>query len=614
MDYKKTAASIINKIGGADNVAHLEHCSTRLRFTLKDNAKADVPALKKIDGVMGVVMSAQCQVIIGNEVVEVFEEVRKQGNFKNMPQEGGKKASGEKQKLGAVVMDFVVSVFQPLVPAMAGSGILKSLLLVLALMGVMDKSGALYSTLASIADGVIYFLPMMIAVTVSTKLGTNKMVALGAVGTLLLPNMGNLLGTEGGLHLFGMVAKNVPYSGQMFPALLCVLFLAVVEKAFTKISPKPIRIFFVPMMSLLVTIPVTLLFLGPLGYNLGVVFTSIIIAAYEHLGWVAVMLLAMSLPFVISVGMHKALVPYVVNQIGTVGYDVLYLPASLAHNISESGACFGVAIRSKDEKVRATAISAGISALFGITEPALYGLTIQNKRVLWSVMTGCGVGGAFIGLSAIRAFAPVGPGLASMSMFVDSAVPKNMLLAAAGFGISFVVSFVAALFFFKNEVAEEVSEDLTEVEVDTKTIVSPMNGKMIKLEEVDDEVFASGAVGEGVAIIPSKGEVYAPVDGVVGSIFNTKHAITLRGDNGTEFLIHIGINTVELGGKHYEEQVKAGDRVKAGDLIMKFDADAIKKAGYDLTTPVILANGHEFQKTYMNVSDVKRGTPIIHLQ
>ena len=612
MDYKKTAASIIHKIGGVENVSHLEHCSTRLRFTLKDNAKADTAALKKIDGVMGVVMSAQCQVIIGNEVVEVFDEVRKLGNFSSASSEGGKKVLGEKQKLGAVVMDFIVSVFQPLVPAMAGSGILKSLLLVLAMMGVIDQSGTLYSALASIADGVIYFLPMMIAVTVSTKLGTNKMVALGAVGTLLLPNMGALLSAEGGLQLFGMTAKNVAYSGQIFPALLCVLFLAVMEKCFTKISPKAIRIFFVPMMSLLITVPVTLLFLGPLGYNLGIIFTNVILAAYDYLGWLAIMLLALSLPFIISVGMHKALVPYVVNQIGTIGYDALYLPASLAHNISESGACFGAAIRTKDEKVRATAISAGISALFGITEPALYGLTIQNKRVLWSVLSGCGIGGAFIGLTAIKAFTPVGPGLASMSMFVDVANPKNIMLAAVGFALSFVVSFVAALFFFKNEQEEE--EILNEVSVDEKTIVSPLHGELIALEDVDDEVFASGAVGEGVAIIPSKGEVYAPVNGVVESIFKTKHAITLRGDNGAEFLIHIGLNTVQLGGKHYEEQVNVGDRVKAGDLLMKFDMQAIKKAGYDLTTPVIIANGQAFEKKYMDVAQVKRGTPIICLE
>lgn len=612
MDYKRTAASIIHKIGGVENVSHLEHCSTRLRFTLRDNAKADIAALKKIDGVMGVVMSAQCQVIIGNEVVEVFDEVRKLGNFSNASSEEGKKASGEKQKLGAVVMDFIVSVFQPLVPAMAGSGILKSLLLVLAMMGVIDQSGTLYSALASIADGVIYFLPMMIAVTVSTKLGTNKMVALGAVGTLLLPNMGALLSAEGGLQLFGMTAKNVAYSGQIFPALLCVLFLAVMEKCFTKISPKAIRIFFVPMMSLLITVPVTLLFLGPLGYNLGIIFTNVILAAYDYLGWIAIMLLALSLPFIISVGMHKALVPYVVNQIGTIGYDALYLPASLAHNISESGACFGAAIRTKDEKVRATAISAGISALFGITEPALYGLTIQNKRVLWSVLSGCGIGGAFIGLTAIKAFTPVGPGLASMSMFVDVANPKNIMLAAVGFALSFVVSFVAALFFFKNEQEEE--EILNEVSVDEKTIVSPLHGELIALEDVDDEVFASGAVGEGVAIIPSKGEVYAPVNGVVESIFKTKHAITLRGDNGAEFLIHIGLNTVQLGGKHYEEQVNVGDRVKAGDLLMKFDMQAIKKAGYDLTTPVIIANGQAFEKKYMDVAQVKRGTPIICLE
>ncbi len=611
MDYKKTAASILEKIGGADNVAHIEHCSTRLRFTLVDDKKVEVEALKKIDGVMGVVMSAQCQVIIGNEVVEVFKEVRKLGDF-NHSESDAQKAKKGKQKLGATIMDFIISVFQPLVPAMAGSGILKSLLLVLSMAGVMDSAGTTYQVLAYIADGVLYFLPMMIAVSVATKLGTNKMVALGAVGTLLLPNMSALIGTEGGVQLFGMTIKSIAYNNQIFPALLCVLFLALMEKAFTKISPKPIRIFFVPMMSLLVTVPVTLLFLGPLGYNLGTYFTSAVVAMYNQFGWIAIMLLAMCLPFLISVGMHKAFIPYVVAQVGNVGFDLLYLPASLAHNIAESGACFGSAIRAKDEKVRATAFSAGISALFGITEPALYGLTITNKRVLSSVIAGAGIGGAFIGIAAVKGFAVVGPGLASMSMFVDPSNKNNMVLAAVGFAVSFLVAFVAAIFLYKNETVEETK--IESFDVDHNTIVSPLKGQLIPLEEVKDEVFRTGVLGEGIAVIPEIGEVYAPVSGVVETIFHTKHAITLRGDNGAEILIHVGINTVELEGKHYDPQVKEGDRVEAGQLLLKFDLEAIKEAGYDMTTPVILANGADLRKEYVNVVNVQKGTPIIALQ
>ena len=597
MDHKKTAASILEKIGGAENVAHLEHCSTRLRFTLVDDKTADVEALKKIDGVMGVVLSAQYQVIIGNEVVEVFKEVRKLGDFNNAGN-GGQKENKGKQKLGVTIMDFIISVFQPLVPAMAGSGILKSLLLVLFMFGVMDSTGTTYQVLAYIADGVLYFLPMMIAVSVATKLGTNKMVALGAVGILLLPNMSALITAEGGAKLFGITIKSITYNNQIFQALLCVLFLALMEKAFTKISPKPIRIFFVPMMSLIVTVPVTLLFLGPLGYNVGTYFTSAVVAMYNQFGWIALAILAMCLPFLISVGMHKAFIPYVVTQVGNVGFDILYLPASLAHNIAESGACFGAAIRTKDEKVRATAFSAGISALFGITEPALYGLTITNKRVLSSVIAGSGIGGAFIGIAAVKGFAVVGPGLASMSMFVDPSNGNNIVFAAVGFAVSFLVAFVAAIFLNKNETVD--APQVEEVDVDYKTIVSPLKGQVIPLEEVKDEVFRTGILGEGIAVIPEVGEVYAPVCGVVETIFHTKHAMTLRGDNGAEILIHVGINTVELEGKHYDPQVNEGERVVAGQLLMKFDLDAIQEAGYDITTPVILANGADLRKEYLN--------------
>lgn len=650
-DYKKTAEAILANVGGEANVTHLEHCSTRLRFSLADSGKADVAALKQIDGVMGVVMSAQCQVIIGNEVIEVFDELKKLGTFGG---DGGQKdenqSSGEKPKIGAVILDFIVGVFQPLVPAMAGSGVLKSILILLASAGLMDKTGATYNVLAYIADAVIYFLPMMVAVTAAAKLGINKMVAMGAVGVLLLPNMGTLLAAEGGTALFGFTMTNVAYSGQIFPALLCVLFLAVMEKAFTKISPKPIRIFFVPMMSLLITVPVTLLILGPIGYNLGVVFTSVILALYNQFGWLALTLLAMCLPFLISVGMHKALVPYAVSQLGNPGYDALYLPASLAHNIAESGACFGTAIRTKNENTRATAISAGISALFGITEPALYGLTIQKKRVMMSVLAGCFTGGIFIGIMKIKAFAAVGPGIASMSMYVDEANGMNIVYALIAFVIAFLTAFVAAIILWREEegnnggvksavetaagtAAKNTAGSMTGTangkpadslgingsgegvrRVEEGLVYAPVKGIMIPLSEVNDKVFSEGILGEGVAIVPEDDDICSPVVGTVSMIFDTKHAIAITGTRGEEILIHVGLDTVKLEGKGFTGTVKVGDQVQPGDVLMHVDMEAIKTAGYDTTTPVIISNGNQFRAQTMPCGMVDIGMAVMKLE
>ena len=609
MDYQKCAAGIIKHIGGEKNVTHLEHCSTRLRFTLADSKKVNMEALKATPGVLGVVMSSQCQVIIGNEVIEVYNAVCKLGNF-NAGASG--QASGEKKKIGAVILDFIVAVFQPLVPAMAGAGVLKSVLLLVAMTGIIDKTGSTYTLLTSITDAVLYFLPLMVAVTAANKLGANRLVALGAVGVLILPKVTTLLAAEGGATLFGFGIRNIAYSSQVFPAILCVLFLSQVEKFFTRFSPKPIRIFFVPMMTFLVTVPVTLLVLGPLGYRAGELFSTVILAMYDSLGWVAIALLALLLPFMVSIGMHKAMLPYAITQVGKIGYDPLYLSASLAHNIAESGACFGIAIRSKDQNTRATAVSAGLSALFGITEPALYGLTIQNKRALYSVLSGCLAGGAFIGITAIKAFALVGPGLASMSMYVDENNGMNIIYAVIAFGISFIVAMIAAIVLWEDKKAFK-KESTGAVALGAGEVLSPMKGELMALSKVKDEVFSAGILGTGVAIVPSSGEVYAPIDGTVHTVFDSRHAITLLSDKGAEILIHVGLETVKLEGRYFEPAVKAGDKVKAGELLMKFDLKAIKAAGYDITSPVILSNGNEFDAEMASAKAVDLGTAIMKL-
>lgn len=586
--YKETAALVLKHVGGEKNVLHLEHCSTRLRFTLIDQSQANIKELKKIDGVVGVVTSAQCQVIIGNEVVEVYDELLKLATF-NGSSPGD---SSTKMGIGATILDFIVGVFQPLVPVIAGAGILKSLVLLLSMMGVLEKASHLYTLLNSIGEAGFYFLPLFVACTTAQKLKVNQLVSIAAVAVLILPATTTLMAE--GATIFGLPITQITYTHQVFPAILSVLFLAQVERFFTKVSPKAIRIFFVPLMALLITVPVTLVVLGPIGYFVGQGFTSFILFIYAKLGWIAIALLAPVLPLLISTGMHKALVPYAVSSITEMGYELLYLPASLAHNIAESGACFGVALRSKDEKVRSTAISSGVSALFGITEPALYGLTIQNKNVLASVMSGSFVGAIFIGLFGVRAYAAVGPGLASISMFISEELPRNILFALIGALISFIISFVLGMMLWK-EKREEQEEEIENTDeslpfVSDTVLLSHAQGELISLDEVNDDMFSQRLLGEGIAIIPEKGELYAPVAGTVEVVFHTNHAIAIKSDAGQEILLHVGINTVQLEGKYFYPQVKVGDRVKVGDLLLKFDLEKIQEEGYDPVIPVVITN------------------------
>lgn len=624
MDYDKTAAAILEQVGGASNVGALEHCSTRLRFTLVDGGKADVDALKKVPGVMGVVSTAQLQVVIGNNVVEVYQALKK---LPGLAGGGAPKASGSKVKRswGAVLVDFIIGVFQPLVPAIAGAGVLKSLLLLVSSLGWMDPKGSTYIVLSAIPDAAFFFLPLMVAGTTATKLGVNRLVAIASCAPLVLPSLTTLM-RDPGLTVFGLPITNVAYNAQVFPSLLIVLFLAVMERFWTRVSPKPIRIFFVPMMSLLITVPVGLVVLGPLGFNLGLVFTNGILWVFTTFGWVATMLLAMALPFLVSLGMHKPILPYAINQYTTTGSEPLYLPASLAHNIAESGAMFGVAVRTRNGELRSTAVSAGISALFGITEPALYGVTIQNKRALWSVLIGAGAGGAYVGLTHVAGFAVVGPGLASMSMFINPTNPMNIVNAFIGFGIAFIGSLVAALMIWKDSdsASVEASRERTAEEpapaapaaaddvADTE-LISPLTGTAIPLSEVPDAVFAGGALGEGVAIVPTEGVVKAPADATVVTVFESKHAITLRADSGAEILIHVGLDTVKLQGAPFEVLVANDQKVAAGDPLLKVDLQAIAEAGYDITTPVVVLNSARYGLTPLATGEVTAGDPLLAL-
>ncbi|EGC69385.1 PTS system, beta-glucoside-specific, IIABC component [Enterococcus casseliflavus ATCC 12755] len=587
MNLKETATAIVELIGGKENIAHLEHCSTRLRFTLKDNGLVQKDALEKVDGVIGVRQNVQCQVIIGNDVVEVYDEVMNVLGHE-LTADGGSEAK-QKQSWGAVLLDFIISIFQPLIPAVAGGGVLKSLLLLASVTGLMDNTSQTYQILNLIGGAPLYFLPILVAITTANKLKVNQLVAVSAVGALILPELTTLL-TDGAAFM-GFGLQNIAYASQVFPAILTVLFYAQIEKLFTRISPKPIRIFFVPMMSLVITVPVALLILGPLGFEVGTIFSAEIIWLYAHLGWVATGILSAVLPLMVVTGMHKAMIPYAVSSMSEMGAELLYLPASLAHNIAEAGACFAVSVRTKDQKLRSTAVSAGISALFGITEPALYGVTILHKRVLYGVMASSLVGGAVAGLFAIKAFALVGPGLASITMFVDEANPMNLVWALVTLGVSFAVSFVLVLFLFKDKTVENKT---TVADLKAEVLSKPVEGQVVALSEVNDEVFSSGMIGEGFGIIPTSGELIAPEDGEITMLFETNHAIGLKTRNGAELLFHIGLDTVQLEGKHFTPYVKAGDQVKQGQPLIQFDLDAIKAAGFDPIVICVVTNQENF--------------------
>lgn len=586
MNHLQTAQEIIDLVGGTDNIDHIEHCSTRLRLTLRDHSRINQSALEKVPGVLGVRINAQCQVIIGSEVIGVYQAVR------SITDGQPKSASSAPARISrmSLIIDFIISVFQPLVPAIAGGGVLKSMLLLLDLMGWLSRDSSTYKVLDNIGSAPLYFLPILVAITTAMKLKVNILVAVSAVSVMVLPAMSKQLAE--GAEFLALDLKNIAYASQVFPAILCVLFYAQTEKFFNRYSPGALRIFLSPMLSLLVTVPVTLLFLGPLGYEVGAGLATVILWLYGKLGFVATALLAGVLPFMVAAGMHKPMIPYAVASMGQFGREMLYLPASLAHNIAEAGTCLAIALRTKDKVLKSTALSSGISALCGITEPALYGVTLLHKKALYAVITGSVIGGAFIGWMTVEAFALVGPGLASISLFVSPDNNWNIVWAFAAAGVAFSVSFFITLFIWRED-QQATPADTLQATPELR-FNSPAEGQVIPLEQVNDEVFSTRIMGDGMAIRPVKGALYAPANGVISNVFDTGHALSMLTDGGVELIFHIGIDTIKMNGSGFAPQVSALQQVKTGDLLVKFDLEAIIAAGYDPVIMMVVTNSERF--------------------
>lgn len=615
MTTQESAKAILEHVGGAGNISNLHHCSTRLRFSLADDSQADEAALKAVPGVIGVVKGAsQTQVIVGSGVAEMYAAIEKLrgGNQAEAPTE---KRPFSWKRFGGTIMDFVVSVFTPIIPAIAGAGIFKSLLVLASAMGWMDAASDNFKLLSAIPDAVFGFLPLLVAYTSAKKLNVNRPLALGLVGVLVFPAFTALSSQEGGVALFGLPVPVVAYNAQVFPAILAVLLLSVVERFFTKITWGPIRTFFVPLMCLIIVAPATIFLLGPLGSWLGTLLTGAMTGLYDTLGWVAIMLLAGVLPLIISVGMHKAFIPPTIATMAATGKDSFYLVASLAHNLSEAGSSLGVALRTKSPALRATALSGGISALFGITEPALYGVTLQNRRALIAVVSGSMSAGAYVGLTQVSAFATVSPGLASISMFIDAANPWNLLNAVIGLVIAVAVSFTVSMLIWRDDASGSVRAlgDVAGAAVASANLRSPLSGEVIALTEVNDPVFSSGILGAGVAIRPTDGLVRAPISGVVTALLNSKHAIGIRGDDGVEVLVHIGIDTVQLAGGPFTTHVAVNDRVEAGQLVIEADLAAITAAGFDTVTPVLVVNSADYTVEIAGSGTITAGDALMNV-
>lgn len=614
--YNELAKHIIKLVGGENNVRSLVHCATRLRFVLKDESKAETIKLENSDGIIAVKRSGgQYHVVIGNDVSQVYHAI---GTFTNLTSDD-KKADEDKQKSGNILsraIDVISSIFAPLLGVMAGAGILKGLLLISDNFGWLDSTGTTYTILYAASDSFFYFLPLLLAVTTARKFNGNIFVAMTIAGALLYPTIVTLFEDGTDTFFFGIPVVLMKYASTVLPIIFSVILMSKLEQFCNRFIHQSVRNFLTPLILLTLMVPTTLIVFGPLGVNIGNGIAAGLLAVFNFSPLLFGALLGGGWQLLVIFGVHWGLAPVFINNIAVNGSDPLK-PAAAASIFAQTGAALAVMIKTRNKKMKALSGSATITALFGITEPAIYGVTLPLKKPFIAGVIGGAVGGAIIAQAGTKAFASGAPGLLTLPIFYGpggEGFPGLLIGIAAAFVVSVVLTLILG-FDDKAEIEtdDKKAENTLKLQQD-EIISSPISGKVTALQKVNDPAFSSEAMGRGIAIEPNAGRVVSPIDGTITVAFKTKHAIGLTSADGAEILIHVGIDTVQLDGKHFTLHVKQGDQIKRGELLMEFDMEAIKAAGYSLTTPVIVTNSSAYTSiTISDKSKVEIGEQVISL-
>ncbi|MBT9775899.1 hypothetical protein GPL15_05195 [Clostridium sp. MCC353] len=612
--YDELAKALPELVGGLDNVSFFTHCVTRLRFDVKDKSKINLEQVKKAPNAKGAQWSGnQLQIIIGGGVEEAYDCISRATGLGD--KKGGEDVPKEKKFRPAAIMEFIAASITPVVTLLIGTGMIKVLMLLGTMAGLISADGSTYQVLSFVSDSAFYFLPVFIGYAASAKLGMNPYMGALLGAMLLHPNFISMVGSESAISVFGLPIRAVTYSSSMFPVILMVWIASYVERFLRKHTPEVLRSILVPFVTILVMTPVGLCVLAPLGDILGVYFSNAIIWLYETFGFIGVALFTGLHPLLVMTGMHHGIGPYLVASLADPGFEALASPATVIDNINLGVASLAVAIKTKSNRVRANAIPASITAAVGgVTEPALFGVVLQYRRVLISTMAGGFVGGAVAGLAKCVSYAFAGSyGVFGLFTFVGEDGMANLYWMILAVAAGAVVTFLCTLALFKDNKEDlEVTESIVD-KSSSEILMAPITGMVKPLEECPDKVFAEGTLGKGVVIEPLEGKVYAPCDGVVSAIFDTLHAIGIQADHGAEVLIHVGMDTVNLKGQGFTAHVKSGDRIKTGQLLLEFDMDWIRSKGLSLITPVIVSNPDHYQDMKEKYGNVTHGEEMIHL-
>ncbi|MEM5029771.1 beta-glucoside-specific PTS transporter subunit IIABC [Priestia sp. WB3] len=607
MENKELAQEIVKLIGGTENISQSWHCITRLRFNLNNESKVKVDELKTLDGVLGAqFQSGQFQVIIGAKVAEIYEEIDHLVGHSSNDSTPVKNTS--KMNPIEVVFDVISGIFTPILPAIVGSGLIKGIMALFVSLGWLMETSSTYQVLQIFSNAVFYFLPFLIAYSAAKKFKTRESLALALAGILLYPAM--IEGAAKGADPLSFLGLSIPlnnYTSSVLPIILGVLLLSFVDKWITKAIPKSLSIVFTPVLSLMITAPLTLAFIAPIGNVSGQYLEIFFTSLFNFAGPIAGLLMGGLMPLIVLSGMHYAFFPSTLASFEKMGYDIMLLPMNFIANMAQAGAVLGVIIRTKRVETRSLALSTLLPSFFGITEPAIYGVTLRLKKPFYASLIGGAVGGCFYGLFSVKTTAFSIPGITSLPTYMMKGT-NNFQLALIGIALSFIVSLLVTIFLGFKESVTAVNEQAAEKpnhaagtenqQLSKQTspfeVQAPMSGKVIPLSEVNDSVFSSEMMGKGVAILPDKGVVQAPFSGKVVTVTPTKHAIGIVSDDGIELLIHVGIDTVSLNGQFFDVLVKEGDEIKTGDHLLSFDIEGIQSNHLDVVTPIIVTNSTQY--------------------
>lgn len=613
MDYNRIAADLLKHVGGSSNVRGLTHCFTRLRFVLKDFKKADKQVIEHLEGVISVVESGgQFQVVLGTKVTKVYDAILPMVSL----EEGGY-SEPEKGNIWNRMLIAVSNMFTPMVPAIAASGLLKGILTIVKII-VANGGGDIttnqtYIIMLAATDAIFYFMPIILAYTSAKVFKANEFVAMALAGTMCYPAIITLMTGEGAVAVFGLTITKATYTSSVIPIIIGVFILSYLQRFLERYIPEVLKIILVPGISLLVMVPATFLVFGPVGIYIGnginFLYTGMMaISPILCGGFIG----GMWCVFVIF-GAHRALLPIGINDVATYGHQNLLAFAGAA-NFSQGGAALGVMLRTKSKDLKTVAASATISAaVCGITEPAIYGCNLRLKRpMVFAILCGA-VGGAIMGAGGVYGDAFANNGVLTLATYAAFGMKKFMFYLV-GIGIAFFGAAALTLLFGFEDVGgkgEKGNKNGRKQEGDL-LIASPVKGNAVEMREVDDQVFASEALGKGIAIVPETGEVVAPADCKVTLIYPTMHALGLTLDSGVEMIIHVGIDTVNLQGKHFQKHVEEGSHIKKGTKILSFDLEALMKEGYNPIVPVIVSNTDAFAQVLgITGTGVSADTPVI---